>query len=541
MFTNPYSPFLFVSALIALLTAALTWKRRTAPGATPLILMLFANAIWAGSNGILLESNNPNWQIFWFNILTFGAIIGTPAFWAFGVEFTNHSRWLTPRNILLICIIPIVSVILGWTTDYHGLFYAVRNFTNKLPNGDWNFAAGPFYWVYIVYSYSVAIFTVGLIVHAFLRSSSIYRKQTITILVGTLVPFIGNIAYTLLVGVGKGEIDPTPLLFTIMGVIYAFGLFWYHLFDMIPIARHTLVEHMQDGVIVIDDQNRIMDVNPSALRWLNWTQAPPIGRDVQDLLTSWFNQFSEFPPHLYVETEFHTSNNPDLFFDLRIESLMDKKGKQTGRLIVLRDITRQKLAEKALRDAHDRLRLHFKEIEILQEELREQAIRDPLTGLFNRRYMEETLERELARAVREGTSIGICMADIDSFKSFNDQHGHRAGDLVLKHLADIFISYSRAEDVVCRYGGEEFLILLPGADLEVTSRRAEDWRRAFEQSKIEFEGEILSTTLSLGVTVFPQRGQTSEDLLKLADEAMYLSKHNGRNQVSIAQSWSKSA
>jgi diguanylate cyclase (GGDEF)-like protein len=220
---------------------------------------------------------------------------------------------------------------------------------------------------------------------------------------------------------------------------------------------------------------------------------------------------------------------------------VNNKGKQTGRLIVLRDITRQKSAEKALRDAHDRLRLHLKEIEILQEELREQAIRDPLTGLFNRRYMEETLDRELARAVREGSSIGICMADIDGFKSFNDQHGHRAGDMILKHLAEIFIAYSRTEDVVCRYGGEEFLILLPGADLDVTSRRAEDWRRAFEQSKIEFEGEILSTTLSMGVTVFPQRGQTSDDLLKLADEAMYISKHNGRNQVSIAKSWSNPA
>ena len=108
-------------------------------------------------------------------------------------------------------------------------------------------------------------------------------------------------------------------------------------------------------------------------------------------------------------------------------------------------------------------------------------------------------------------------------------------------MVDVFISYSRAEDEVCRYGGEEFLILLPGADLEVTSRRAEDWRRAFEQSKIEFEGKSLSTTLSLCVTVFPPRGQNSDDLLKLADEAMYLSKRNGRNQVSIAQSWSKPA
>ncbi|GAB4497973.1 MAG: hypothetical protein OHK003_08380 [Anaerolineales bacterium] len=228
-----------------------------------------------------------------------------------------------------------------------------------------------------------------------------------------------------------------------------------------------------------------------------------------------------------------------MYFDLRVEPIYSRQNVLTGRLIVFRDITRQKMSEKALLEAHDRLRLHLKEIELLQSELREQVIRDPLTGLFNRRYMEETLERELSRAIRENISIGVCMADIDLFKSLNDQHGHKAGDLVLKHLANIFTTYSRAEDIVCRYGGEEFLILLPGADLDVTSRRAEDWRRAFEQSKIEFDGKSLSSTLSLGVAVFPQQGHTSDELVKLADEAMYLSKRNGRNQVSMAQAWVK--
>ena len=129
------------------------------------------------------------------------------------------------------------------------------------------------------------------------------------------------------------------------------------------------------------------------------------------------------------------------------------------------------------------------------------------------------------------------MADIDDFKSFNDQHGHKAGDLVLQKLAEVFVTYSRAEDVVCRYGGEEFLILMPGADFDVTTRRAEDWRRAFEQSRIEFEGETLSSTLSLGVSIFPQQGRTSDEVLKLADEALYLAKHKGKNQVSAAKAW----
>ncbi|MFM8426993.1 MAG: histidine kinase N-terminal 7TM domain-containing protein [Chloroflexota bacterium] len=536
MFSNPYSPYLFISALITLVVAILTWRRRSAPGATPLALLLFTAFIWSFSNGMILETKDPNWQIFWFNVLSIGAIMGTPAFWAFGVEFTQHGQWLTKRNIFLISLVPIISVLLSWTTEYHGLFYIERDFTNKLHNGDWNFTPGPFYWVFIIFSYSVTLFTFLLILRKFLKSPPMYRWQTATVLTGILIPLLGNLAYTLFIGVGKGEIiDPTPLLFTVMGIFFAYGLFWFHLFDVVPVARHLLVEHMQDGVIVVDAQNRIVDVNPSALQCLNWNQSSPIGKDVRDLLKTWFDQFSSIPADIYVQTEVRAVNSPNTYFDLRVEPIKNRQNNLTGRLIMFRDITRQKMSEKALLEAHDRLHLHLKEIELLQSELREQAIRDPLTGLFNRRYMEETLDREIARATRENYSIGICMADIDQFKAFNDQHGHKAGDLVLKQLAEVFTTYSRAEDVVCRYGGEEFLILMPGADMDTTVRRAEDWRKAFEQSKIEFEGKQLSTTLSLGVSIFPQQGQTSDDLLKLADKALYLSKNHGRNQVSIAK------
>lgn len=189
---------------------------------------------------------------------------------------------------------------------------------------------------------------------------------------------------------------------------------------------------------------------------------------------------------------------------------------------------RQLATDRALRDA-------LADVESLRRDLREQAVRDPLTGLFNRNYLEETLERELARAARDGSSLSICMADVDDFKSFNDTHGHKAGDMVLKSLAGVFTAYSRAGDVACRYGGEEFLILMPGADLDITTRRAEDWRRACEQSKVEYEGRTLSITLSFGVAVFPQQGRTSDEVLKLADEALSLSKNKGKNQVNVAR------
>lgn len=534
-FLNPFSPFLFISSIVAIITAIITWNRRFAPGATPLFVLLLTMAIWAGANGLLLETKDPNLQITWLNLVTFGAIMGTPAFWAFGVEFTNHKHWLTTRNLILIGAIPVISVLLGWTSEYHNLFYAERNLSANALTGEWDFKTGPFYGVYLTYSYVVVLFTLGIIFRAYRHSASLYRRQIFVILLGSLIPLLGNIIYNLFVGAGEGRnIDPTPLLFIIMGCVFTFGLVQYRLFDLVPVARHALVENMQDGVIVVDSQNRILDANLSALRWLNWKQPSPVGKDVKELLQAWFEQLSNFPKQMYIETEVFTSGDPDKYFDLRIEPLKDREDKLTGRLIVFRDITRQKMAERALRDAHDQLRLQYQEIEALQNELREQTIRDPLTGLFNRRYMSETLEREISRAIRNGSEIGVCMADVDNFKPFNDTHGHKAGDILLQALAEIFTTHSRSEDVVCRYGGEEFLILLPGADIDSTSRRAEDWCRAFEQTKIEYNGKIISTTLSVGVAVFPHNGRTVDELLRLADDALYYSKHHGKNRVSLA-------
>lgn len=537
MFSNPYSPYLFTSAITSFVMAMLLWRRRIAPGATPLSVLLGLTSVWALASALLLESSSTLLRELWFDILSISAMMTTPKLLIFCLEYTERQNFLSKRSLLFVYLFPVLNAILCVTTNYHHLFYANVDFSYQSAN----FLAlvpGPFYWIYTVYSYGIGLFIFVLILTNFFQTSSTYRKQTATILLGLLFPFVGNVIYTLLLGVGKGAFDPTPMLFTVMGFFLVCGLLWFQLFDVIPVARHTLVEHMQDGVIVVDVKNRIVDVNPSALKWLNWEgKSSPIGKNVEELLTSWFEQFANLPIDLYVQTEVHKEGTPGLYFDLRVEPIYNKQNVLTGRLIVFRDITRQKMSEKALLEAHDRLRLHLKEIELLQSELREQVIRDPLTGLFNRRYMEETLEREISRAIRENISIGVCMADIDQFKSFNDEHGHKAGDLILKKLSEILTNYSRTEDVVCRYGGEEFLILMPGAELDAIARRAEDWRRAFEQAKVEFDGKQLSTTLSMGIAMFPQQARTSDDIVKLADEAMYLSKHNGRNQVSIAQTW----
>ena len=172
----------------------------------------------------------------------------------------------------------------------------------------------------------------------------------------------------------------------------------------------------------------------------------------------------------------------------------------------------------------------------LKEELHYQSTRDPLTGLFNRRYLEETLERELARAARNRTSLGIFMVDIDHFKHFNDTFGHRAGDLVLREVAALMQRSVRSSDICCRYGGEELTLVLLDASLENTCKRAEFIRAALEKLTLTHEGKTLGLlTASFGVVSAPQHGETIDALLETADAALYRAKHKGRNRVEVAQ------
>ena len=172
----------------------------------------------------------------------------------------------------------------------------------------------------------------------------------------------------------------------------------------------------------------------------------------------------------------------------------------------------------------------------LRETLKNQSIRDPLTNLFNRRYMEESLEREVHRAERSQKPLGVIMLDVDHFKKFNDTFGHEAGDVVLKELGQFLITVIRSSDIACRYGGEEFMLLLPDSPLEVTYQRAEQVRSGMKQLNLQNRREALGTvTLSLGIASFPQHGNTAEAVTRAADLALYQAKAQGRDRAVIAE------
>ncbi|GIZ53501.1 hypothetical protein NCCP691_35150 [Noviherbaspirillum aridicola] len=191
-------------------------------------------------------------------------------------------------------------------------------------------------------------------------------------------------------------------------------------------------------------------------------------------------------------------------------------------------------ARAQLRERELALKRQLEEISGLQAQLREQANRDPLTGLYNRRYFDASFERELARCQREGLPLSLVMIDVDHFKQINDRHGHPVGDEVLKALSELLQQQVRASDIACRYGGEEFLVLLPSAPPEVASARVDEWRRAFAACSVAAGDGKVHATLSAGVAGFPAHALTSNELLRRADAALYRAKTAGRNRVTVA-------
>ena len=218
----------------------------------------------------------------------------------------------------------------------------------------------------------------------------------------------------------------------------------------------------------------------------------------------------------------------------RQESAQSKVNEELRELqAVLEERVEQRTAE--LDFSNEQLTIQLARVNSLQEKLRQEAIRDSLTGLFNRRYLDEILSIELARSKRENSPLIILMLDIDHFKNINDIYGHQVGDTVLQSVSNALKTSVRAGDIVCRYGGEEFILVFPGMKAEDGRTRAEKLRGMIASQTVRERGQLISVTISIGGSVFPNDGNSSDELIYMADLALYRAKQNGRNRVEFAK------
>ncbi len=520
-----YAIVLILAVLFACGSAALAWPRRNARGGTAFVLMMAATATWELFRVLEAVAVLPDAKIFWARFEYFG-IATVPVLWfLFTRQYSRRDHARAGLGPAWLWIVPALTLVLVFSNEYHGWLWADIQPASGEPGAHLVYIHGVGFWIAAVYSYLLILLGTLVLAGAILRRKAVNRRQAISLLAGAIITWIANLAYLSGLSPVPG-LDPTPFTFILTGVIYVYTLYRYRLFDLVPVSRHTLLDNMIEGVLVLDNEHRIADINSAAMRFLGLSGDSSIGADAPMLLGSW--------PQLLQYCDSPGETRGEIYvlgrhLDVRAVPLHESSRRRHGLLLVLRDISNHWVAEEALRDANARLQAHVAEIEALQVKLQEQAIRDSLTGLFNRRYLEETLQREIARSDRSGRPLGIVMIDIDHFKELNDAHGHRAGDVALQALGALLAANTRGGDVACRYGGEEFVLALPGTTLEVARERAERLRQAVEALRVEHEGTLLSMTISAGIAAYPAHGERVDQVLDNADQALYQAKNNGRN------------
>jgi len=304
-----------------------------------------------------------------------------------------------------------------------------------------------------------------------------------------------------------------------------------------------LFETAQDGILILDaESGQVLDVNPFLLKLLGYSHEMLVGRELwefglfKDIIAS-REAFLELQAKKYIRYEnlpLETSDgrraNVEFISNVYLEG--HTKVIQCN----IRDITERKQAETQLDDANQKLEEELSQITALQENLRELSIHDSLTGLYNRRYLDETTERELSRAKRENYPVSVMMIDIDHFKDFNDSYGHKAGDAVLIAFSSLLQANIRQGDIACRYGGDEFVLILPGAQLQDAENRAEKIRKQLNSLSVKHETVDLIVKISLGLAIYPWHGSTVDEIIRAADTALYEAKQSGRDRVHVLKS-----
>lgn len=352
-----YSLPLTLSAILAGMLAVYAWHRRSAPGAKIFTLGMIALCTWALGYALEINATNVATKLFWAK-LQYPSIVAVPLAWLlFALQWSGQTHRLTRRNLVLLTLVPLATIGLAWTNEAHGLLWRSINLVQTDGITVLDLRYGAWFWVHLAYSYTLVLIGSLVLIRQAARTPYLYRRQLGVLLLALLIPWYANAIYILDLS-PIPHLDLAPFSFTISGLGIAWSLFRLRLLDVTPVARHVLIEGMRDGVVVLDVQHRIVDLNPAAGRILGRSAKQIVGQSVTEVLPE--------QAALVTAAEAGTERSTQVVidaetqrrvFELAVTRLNSRRGTPIGYLLIWHDITERVRAEAAIRDSETRYRV----------------------------------------------------------------------------------------------------------------------------------------------------------------------------------------
>lgn len=503
------SSMLFLSAATSIFIAVYLFFKRISPCGKIFAVLMLMTSIYSLGYAFEISSNSLQEVVFWLRFQYIG-ISFIPTLWLiFSLKFLSLDKWLKKQTIFVMFSLSFITFILHNTNQYHYLYY--NSITINIIDSVTITSIERGFWYHIHMWYTNLSLLIGniLYINAVIKSPSTYKSQYMIIAIASFFPWAGCILY--FTGISPFGIDLTPISMLFMNILSLYALFSFGLLDIIPIARDTIFDNMQDMTLVFDKYNRLVDYNMAA-KELMGDRKGLIGASAECILKDYPELLGCVISNKYEYLEVKTNHSNRKSYRVSITPLKDHQLKNIGKILVFNDITQ-----------HNNL----------LEKLHYYATADALTGLYNRSYFFD-LAAELINKKSE-SPVSFIIFDLDDFKNINDTYGHQAGDAVLESVAKVFKDSLRKNDIIGRYGGEEFVVLLLDTKLDEASTLAERIRESIEQAKIEYLGNIITVTGSLGISCAegPYRARL-DNLVRDADNALYEAKIRGKNKVIFA-------
>jgi PAS domain S-box-containing protein len=398
---SAFSVMLWITALVSWAGAYGAWQRRQTRSAIPLLLLMAGNGLWAFAQGTRIAVSDMSWQMEWFRIQWIASILAPTLWFIFLMSFIGFDQWLR-RWWLALLFEPLLASMLVLSNDFLRLLWTLSPEIHKTPDLIvYYWPRGPLYPAVVVYSYALFLSSLLLLIRAMWRAKGLYRQQLALVFAGVMIPLVGNMAQVI-APVSK-LFDITTVLFLFSGILYLWAMFGRRLLEIVPIARNTLIDNLQDGMIVVDRMQRVVDTNPSALRFLGSRQnrSTLVGQPIQDVLPDWMREIwtlesASASVHNRMVNGY-VDGKPG-FITLLFSPIYEKQNAElAGWALTLRDVTleQQAIAEREqMREQEMEIMLEKERIHLLNQFIQHAAheFRTPLTVINSSAALLERIE-----------------------------------------------------------------------------------------------------------------------------------------------------